>query len=137
MPKKRKDKLELMNKILYGLNIGVIVTYYFTLITGNIVETKTEGATNLLEIGHPWWFWTYLSTRYSTGILQLVSGVFLLAAVFLIRHFLVEQGLKDSVNHKAMIIHSVSFSLYNLAIIIYYIFFFVYELSVVHGSLEA
>jgi hypothetical protein len=134
MPRNRKDRLELMNKILYALNIGVIVAYYFTLLTGNIVATKTDNETNLLEITHPWWFWTYLTTRYSTGILQLVSGVFLLAAVFLIRHFLVEQGLKDQCNHKAMIIHSVSFSLYNLAIIIYYVFFFVFELRTAYGT---
>lgn len=72
-------------------------------------------------------FWFYILSRYSVGLLQLISGIFLLAAVFLIRSFLIEQGLKDQVNHKAMMIHSVSFSLYNLAIAVYYVVYFFFE----------
>jgi len=40
MPDKRKKRLEIMSKLVYGINIGVVILYYFTLLTGNMVYTK-------------------------------------------------------------------------------------------------
>jgi hypothetical protein len=52
--------------------------------------------------------------------MQLVSGIYLLIAVNKIRSFLVNRGMGNQVNYKAMYLHGISFSLYNLSIIVLY-----------------
>lgn len=49
--------------------------------------------------------------------------------MYIIRSFLMNQGLAEQVNYKAMTIHSVSFSLYNIAVCVYYAELFVYDIS--------
>jgi hypothetical protein len=41
------------------------------------------------------WLDTYVVFRFSIGIEQLISGIFLIAAVIIIRRILIEKGLKD------------------------------------------
>lgn len=43
---------------------------------------------------------------------------------------MVDHGLGNQTNYRNMIIHSLSFSLYNAAIIVYYIFFTVFQTTV-------
>lgn len=124
MPDERKQRLTLMNKILFAANVAVPVIYYFTLCDTNIIGTRS-GEDPIFYGGT--WFWVYTVSHYSVGGLQLLSGMFLLASVYIIRSFLVSQGLSDQVNYKAMIIHSVAFSAYNLAIIVYYMELYVYD----------
>jgi len=61
------------------------------------------------------------------GSLQLVSGIFLLIAVFKIRSFLVNSGMKNAMDQKSMTVHAVSFILYSFAVVILYVIYFVYR----------
>ena len=85
---------------------------YFILLWANIIGpivesivleycNWTEKATgkNLISDETPFWFWAFTLTRYSTGFLQLVSGIFLLVAVAKIRSFLVSSGLSEQCNY--------------------------------------
>lgn len=79
------------------------------------------------------WLDVYLTLRFSVGSEQLVSGTFLLIAVFMIRKFLVDHGMSHKINYGAMTLHGVSFSIYNLSIIFFYYFFYRFE----HASLKS
>lgn len=95
IPDGRKRRLELLNKICLTLNYGVVIAYYLTLFMGNYISVVYMEGESFLAPDNPFWFFVYIFTRYSEGAMQLVSGVFLLLAVFKIRSFLIEHGLKD------------------------------------------
>jgi threonine/homoserine/homoserine lactone efflux protein len=59
--------------------------------------------------------------------MQLLSGIYLLVAVNKIRSFLVARGMGNQVNYRAMYLHGISFTLYNLTIIVFYTFYFLYH----------
>lgn len=80
------------------------------------------------------WFRTFLVTRYVTGTLQLVSGIFLLIAVYKIRRFILTSHMANKMDHKSMSVHAVSFSAYNLAIVTYYAALFVFINALRHNS---
>ena len=133
LPEVRKKRLSLLNNIVLAANYIDIIVYYAILCYSNYLAVPVDKAI----FDEKGWFWSYIIARYAVGGLQLLSGIFLLISVFVIRSFLVEQGLKDQVNHQAMIIHSVSFSLYNLAIVVYYAFYFNYELQLTASSFKS
>lgn len=58
--------------------------------------------------------------------MQLVSAIMLIVALFLIRRFLVANGLGDDLNDNSMFLHGLSFSLYTISILIYYGFYWTY-----------
>jgi hypothetical protein len=131
MPKDKKQRLNFLNKCMFAANCLTPLAYNFILWYTNFVSTR-DTINDPCSTFNPLndelrWMIPYFITRYSVGILQLVSGIFLLISVYIIRRFLLEHGLGSQTNHKNMIIHSLSFTLYNLAIIIYYIFFTIYE----------
>ena len=64
MPVERKEKLSLMNKIMFGVNIAVPVIYYFTLCDTNIIGSST-GDDPIFKGGA--WFWVYTISHYSVG----------------------------------------------------------------------
>jgi ribonucleotide reductase beta subunit family protein with ferritin-like domain len=58
--------------------------------------------------------------------MQLVSAIMLIVALFLIRRFLVANGLGDDLNDKSMFLHGLSFSLYIISILFYYGFYWTF-----------
>jgi len=108
--------------VLFAANIVASIGYNFVLLYVNWVFVKE----NYEPLYNPFWFWAYTITHYSVGALQLVSGIYLLVAVYLIRKFLVDQGMRNQVDYQSMTIHAVSFSLYNFAIIVLYVGYFIY-----------
>jgi hypothetical protein len=61
------------------------------------------------------------------GLLQIVSGIILLVAVYKVRSFLVKVGMANQVNYTSMTIHAVSFGLYNVSVVVFYYAFFSYQ----------
>lgn len=68
----------------------------------------------------------YIALKYSVGFLQFVSGIVLVAAIIMIRRFLVKNGLGDDVNDWSMFLHGISFSIYLLSILFFYYYYYVY-----------
>lgn len=66
-----------------------------------------------------------LGAKYGNAIVQLISGTLLIAAVLLIRGFLIKSGT-DYVNVRMLVLHSLSFGIYMLSIITYYTFYTIY-----------
>lgn len=126
MPPKRERNLRWLNQSLSLANLAVPAVYTAILGYGNLRVVQTVGVVAPISKDGDL-FWPYMASRYSVGTLQLVSGVFLLVAVFMISRFLVQQGLRNQVNYKQMILHSVSFSLYNLSIIGFYVAYYAFE----------
>ena len=130
MPKDKKQRLNILNKCMFAANCLMPLAYNFILWYTNFVSTRLfikDPCSTYNPLNDYSWMIPYFITRYSVGGLQLVSGIYLLISVYIIRRFLLEHGLGSQTNHKNMIIHSLSFTLYNLAIIIYYIFFTIFE----------
>ena len=79
MPEQRRVSLELLNKIFYHLNIWMVLIYYIVLFYMNwesVTIDKNPAQTSVF------WLFFYSFTHYSVGMLQLISGMFLLVAVF-------------------------------------------------------
>jgi hypothetical protein len=98
MPARRFRNLVMLNRTLFVANIAVPVIYSAILCYGNYTVVHTQPPISPIGKGGAW-FWPYMISRYSVGTLQLVSGVFLLVAVFMIRRFLVLQGFRNQVNY--------------------------------------
>lgn len=122
-PESQVKRLKLLNTLMLAINIFVPIVYSLVLIYINIVEVR-DGAspisTSVLV------FWTYTVSHDMVGVLQLVSGIFLLVAVFKIRSFLLGAGMRTQVDYKTMTVHAASFILYSLTIILLYAIYFVY-----------
>jgi hypothetical protein len=59
----------------------------------------------------------------SIGVLQLISGTYLVRGVLKIRRFFVDRGEKSSINTRIMLTHSFAYGLYMTANVIYYLIF--------------
>jgi hypothetical protein len=57
----------------------------------------------------------------SIGVLQIISGVFLISSVFTIREFFKSKDASEVINTSNMILHAGAFGLYLLADVVYYI----------------
>ena len=123
MPESHQKNLALFNKIILAINIFFVLSYDILQFTINFMLTEH---TDLDMTTKSALFYAWLSTHYGVGLMQLVSGIYLLVAVNKIRTFLVNQGMSKQVNYKAMTVHAVSFSLYNISIIVFYIFYYQY-----------
>jgi uncharacterized iron-regulated membrane protein len=55
-----------------------------------------------------------------TGVLQIVSGVYLIASVQRIRKFFTSQGGQTSFNSRTMTLHATAFGIYILAAALYF-----------------
>jgi uncharacterized membrane protein YbhN (UPF0104 family) len=60
------------------------------------------------------------------GILQLISAVFLISALFIIRKFLVANGVGENLNERALFLHIGSFVLYIGSVIVFDFYYWVY-----------
>lgn len=123
MPTTKKRTMEWLFMIFLVINVVDPVVYYSVLFYGNWCSTKYDE--NPLET-EQFWAWTYGFTHYMVGTLQVVSGIFLLVAVYLIRDFMVNQGMRNQVNYQSMTLHAFSFTLYNISVVAFYVSYFVY-----------
>lgn len=60
------------------------------------------------------------------AILQLVSAVFLISALIIIRKFLVANGMSENLNEQALFLHIGSFVLYISSLIVFDSYYWVY-----------
>ena len=68
------------------------------------------------------WVILYLIAENVTAILQTMSGVFLLYAVYMIRKFL-KKGIKsEQINERTLALHAFAFGLYMISNVVYYVF---------------
>ena len=74
-------------------NILVPLVYNFVLIYINVESIRT-GTSPADEIGS-FMYWAYNVSHDLVGVLQLVSGIFLLVAVSKIRSFLLKAGMRN------------------------------------------
>jgi len=110
--------------------VGVYYLILFYINWANQATGTNPSETNMF------WLWTYTISHYSVGALQLVSGVFLLVAVYLIRRFLVDTGMGNHVNYQSMTLHAVSFTLYNVSVVCLYLSYFYYVRDAVNVTKE-
>lgn len=89
MPTHLTSTLRIVFWVVMAFNIFSPCLYAFWLGYGNIYSYKHGG-----DAEFPGWFDpTYLSTKYTIGFEQLVSGVLVIIAVICIRKFLIEHGM--------------------------------------------
>lgn len=75
----------------------------------------------------------WIGCSYLVGLLQSISGIFMLLALKQIKAVL-RQGIKaDDINHKAMALHASSYIFYMFTLVIYY-FFYTLEVIQKHNS---
>lgn len=124
MPTENKKRWNQIYWAVMILNIVDIFAYDGILLYVNITEIHCAcdplGSSVLL-------FWAYTVSRYMVGLLQIVSGIILLVAVYKVRSFLVKVGMANQVNYTSMTIHAVSFGLYNVSVVVFYYAFFSYQ----------
>lgn len=89
----------LLNRAMFVANIAMPLMDVSLVYYGNYEVVHTANEVAPINRGG-FWFWPYLFSRFSVGALQLVSGIFLLIAVFIIRKFLVSNGMRNHVNYK-------------------------------------
>lgn len=123
MPISKEQCLATLYISLLVLNYLLPVFQVCVLIILNWVETSK--GVNLVETS-AFWGWALLVSRYGVGVLQLMSGIFLLVAVYRIRKFMNGSQLGSHIDHGIMAVHAVSFTVYILAIIAYYTAFYLY-----------
>lgn len=95
-----------ISPILYAVELGY----------GNIWSFNRGGTV----MPGNWFTVTYLSTKYTIGFEQLVSGVVVIIAVIFIRKFLIFHGMKNQVDYKKLAFQSGVFIIYILSIVIFY-----------------
>lgn len=122
MPERKRECMKWLFYVMFGLNIFDPLVYYLILFYGNWVSVETT----VSPLNQPGWDFTYQFTHYMVGGLQVASGFFLLVAVYMIRKFLVEQGMKNQVNYHSMSLHAFSFTLYNASVIAFYVSYYIY-----------
>lgn len=117
-----------VTKVLFVvLNIAVVIMAGVMLFMDNLVYYRTQS--NDLEA----WAFAYLS--FGGYLLQMISGVFILYAIYKIKGVL-KKGLKSSqINEKNLTFHGVCFSLYLLGLACDAIFWVNYNVQ--HGKPEA
>ena len=91
--------MALLNRLLLTVNIAMPAMYAGIVYYGNYKVVSTDRVVGPINQGGEW-FWPYMFSRFSVGALQLVSGIFLLISVNIIRRFLVSSGMRDHVNYK-------------------------------------
>ena len=64
-----------------------------------------------------------------TGLMQIISGVFLMAGVYTIRRFFKAKGSKGELNVRRMVIHASAFGLYLLSDVVGYSSYTLYVLN--------
>ena len=99
MPQNSQKNMALLNRLLLTANIAMPAMYAGILYYGNYKVVSTDRVVGPINQGGEW-FWPYMFSRFSVGALQLVSGIFLLISVNIIRRFLVGSGMRDHVNYK-------------------------------------
>lgn len=115
LPKTIERNCSILNISVLGINI------FSSMMQGiGLVIINLKIVNNNVSKG---WLDTYVVFRFSVGIEQLISGIFLIAAVIMMRRILITRGLKEEVNYQAMILHGVCFMLYNLSIIAFYYYY--------------
>lgn len=67
----------------------------------------------------------FLSSKYSIGLEQLISGVFVIVAVLIIRKFLIENALENQVNYQKLAAHGITFAFYIISIVVFYYFYYI------------
>ena len=85
LPKTIERNCSMLNISVLALNI---FSSFMQAITSVIINLKI-----LNGIKSKAWLNTYVVFRFSIGIEQLISGIFLIAAVILIRRILINKGL--------------------------------------------
>ena len=87
LPKTIERNCSMLNISALALNIFSSFMQAITLVIFNLKILNGNES--------PAWLNTYVVFRFSIGIEQLISGIFLIAAVILIRRILINKGLRE------------------------------------------
>jgi hypothetical protein len=110
--------------VVLGINVIFILGYDVTVFVDNEIAFKTGADISLAGLIE------YIALKYSVGVLQFVSGVFLIVAIIMIRRFLVANGLGEAVNDASMFLHGISYTLYLMSILFFYYYYYVFLISI-------
>lgn len=109
---------------------------YWSVMVANIFSPTLYAAElgygNLYSYSHggvmpgPWFNPVYLTTKYTIGLEQLVSGIFVIIAVVLIRKFLLGHGMESQVNYHKLGAQALLFVFYSISIVIFYYYLALY-----------
>ena len=113
---------------LLGLNIAApIVAGIFLFIDNFFYYTKRHSQTP--------YAWAYTYSMTVNAAFQIISGLFILYAVYKIGHTMRNKGLKaKDVDSKNLALHAAAFVIYMLALVVDVVFFFNY---MVNGTKDA
>lgn len=116
------ESLIFRNNLLFwsvlGVNIFSPVLQSIQLYMGNMYSFEHNGQ----GTPTPWFDEFYLVTKYTIGSEQLVSGIFVVVAVVLIRKFLKGSGMSGQVNYHKLGAQALLFLVYSISIVIFYYF---------------
>jgi hypothetical protein len=120
---------ETRNKVLFWTVLAACILspclYASLLAYGNITSFYNPD-----QPPEPWFTPTYLTVKYTIGLEQLVSGVFTIIAILLIRKFLNSNGMAGQVNHHKLFAHVFTFVMYCTSLIVFYYYLAVYMMAV-------
>jgi hypothetical protein len=123
VPEKKRKSLNVCYIFVFMLIIFSKAINSCTLVFINWSEKDT--GKDILEESK-FWFWTYFISRYSVGVIQVFVGLVLLVAVYKIRKQLIDFGRGTQIKQTQMIVHALSFILYDLSILVYYVSFYIF-----------
>ena len=113
------------DRLIFWLVLGLNILAPLATSTTGFIANLEGGRTDQSAKN---WIIASIVTRYSVGLMQLVSGVFIGVAIYKIRAFIADGTQSSNLNVLILVLHSITFGLYIVSVVVYYVFYTIYYL---------